>query len=58
MTATTAVAAESEKRNAALKSVFAAVFLTLFKMAVGAMTGSLGILAEARTPRSISSRRW
>ncbi|MCU0509828.1 MAG: cation-efflux pump [Anaerolineae bacterium] len=38
--------AEREKRGAALNSVIAAVFLTLFKLVVGIMTGSLGILAE------------
>ncbi len=39
--------AEQEKRSAALSSVLAAVLLTVFKLAVGALTGSLGILAEA-----------
>lgn len=39
--------AEEEKRNAALSSVIAAVGLTSFKMIVGLLTGSLGILAEA-----------
>jgi len=39
--------AEKEKRNAALSSVVAAVFLTGLKLVVGLMTGSLGILAEA-----------
>jgi len=39
--------AEHEKRGAALSSVFAAVGLTTFKIIVGVMTGSLGILAEA-----------
>ncbi len=39
--------AEKEKRNAALGSVFAAVFLTGLKLVVGLLTGSLGILAEA-----------
>lgn len=39
--------AQREKRSAALSSVVAAVFLTGFKLAVGLMTGSLGILAEA-----------
>jgi cation diffusion facilitator family transporter len=38
---------ETEKRNAAFSSVVAAVFLTGLKLAVGLMTGSLGILAEA-----------
>ncbi len=42
-----AAAAESEKKSAALSSVFAAVGLTTFKIIVGALTGSLGILAEA-----------
>ncbi|MGQ9501740.1 MAG: cation diffusion facilitator family transporter [Anaerolineae bacterium] len=36
-----------EKRRVALSSVVAAVFLTLMKLTVGLMTGSLGILAEA-----------
>jgi cation diffusion facilitator family transporter len=36
-----------EKRNAALTSVIAAVFLTVIKIVVGAMTESLGILSEA-----------
>jgi len=36
-----------EKRLVALISVVAAVFLTLMKLTVGLMTGSLGILAEA-----------
>lgn len=39
--------AEKEKRDAALSSVVAAVFLTVLKLVVGLMTGSLGILAEA-----------
>jgi cation diffusion facilitator family transporter len=39
--------ADQEKRGAALSSVFAAVGLTTFKIIVGVMTGSLGILAEA-----------
>jgi cation diffusion facilitator family transporter len=39
--------AEKEKRNAALSSVVAAVFLTGLKLVIGLMTGSLGILAEA-----------
>jgi cation diffusion facilitator family transporter len=39
--------AEQEKSGAALSSVFAAVGLTTFKIIVGLMTGSLGILAEA-----------
>jgi cation diffusion facilitator family transporter len=39
--------AEQEKRRAAFSSVVAAVFLTVLKIAVGLLTGSLGILAEA-----------
>jgi cation diffusion facilitator family transporter len=39
--------AEKEKRDAALSSVGAALFLTGLKLVVGIMTGSLGILAEA-----------
>ncbi len=39
--------AEKEKRQAAFSSVVAAVFLTVLKLVVGLMTGSLGILAEA-----------
>jgi cation diffusion facilitator family transporter len=39
--------AEHEKRRAALSSVFAAIGLTFFKLVVGLMTGSLGILSEA-----------
>jgi len=39
--------AEREKSSAALGSVFAAVGLTTFKILVGLMTNSLGILAEA-----------
>lgn len=38
--------AEREKHGAALSSVLAAIFLTLFKLVVGMMTGSLGIMAE------------
>ncbi len=38
--------AAREKHGAALSSVIAAIFLTLFKLIVGIMTGSLGILAE------------
>jgi len=47
MTVTIDAHAEKEKRNAALSSVLAAVFLTALKLVVGLMTGSLGILAEA-----------
>lgn len=36
-----------EKKRVALLSVFAAVFLTGFKLIVGLLTGSLGILSEA-----------
>jgi cation diffusion facilitator family transporter len=39
--------AEREKQSAALSSVIAAVLLTVLKLVVGLMTGSLGILAEA-----------
>jgi len=39
--------AEQEKTQAALSSVIAAVGLTTFKIIVGVLTGSLGILAEA-----------
>ena len=38
---------EREKKQAALKSVFAALFLTVVKLAVGLMSRSLGVLAEA-----------
>ncbi len=36
-----------EKKRVALISVFAAIFLTGFKLVVGVLTGSLGILSEA-----------
>ena len=39
--------AEKEKRDAALSSVVAAVLLTVLKLVVGLLTGSLGVLAEA-----------
>jgi cation diffusion facilitator family transporter len=39
--------ASREKRNAALASVAAAVFLTAFKLVVGLQTNSLGVLSEA-----------
>jgi cation diffusion facilitator family transporter len=39
--------ANREKNWAALSSVMAAVVLTTFKIVVGVLTGSLGILAEA-----------
>ena len=38
--------ADREKKGVALGSVLAAMFLTLVKLIVGVMTGSLGILAE------------
>ena len=46
-TISTATIAEKEKSNAAATSVIAAVGLTTFKIIVGMMTNSLGILAEA-----------
>ena len=39
--------ASSEKKRAALSSVFAAIFLTVMKLIVGVMTNSLGVLSEA-----------
>lgn len=36
-----------EKKNVALGSVIAAVFITGFKLVIGLLTGSLGILSEA-----------
>jgi cation diffusion facilitator family transporter len=39
--------ADKEKNSAALTSLLAAIVLTSFKIIVGIMTGSLGILAEA-----------
>jgi cation diffusion facilitator family transporter len=39
--------ADKEKRSIALTSVIAAVFLTGFKLLIGLLTGSLGILSEA-----------
>lgn len=39
--------AEEEKQSAATSSVWAAIFLTVIKLVVGFMTGSLGMLAEA-----------
>jgi cation diffusion facilitator family transporter len=47
MTETRLETANREKNWAALTSVIAAVGLTTFKIVVGVMTGSLGILAEA-----------
>jgi cation diffusion facilitator family transporter len=40
-------AAETEKQGAATSSVLAAVFLTVIKIVVGVLSGSLGMLAEA-----------
>ena len=39
--------ARKDKRSAALSSVIAAIGLTTFKLIVGILTNSLGILAEA-----------
>jgi len=39
--------AQTEKNSAALSSVLAAIGLTSFKIVIGTLTGSLGILAEA-----------
>ncbi len=39
--------AKKEKRNAAMSSVIAAIFLTGLKLTVGLLTNSLGILSEA-----------
>jgi cation diffusion facilitator family transporter len=36
-----------DKNKAALNSVFAAIFLTIVKIIIGVLTGSLGILSEA-----------
>ena len=47
MTTTTSRSAFREKNSVALSSVIAAIALTLFKLTVGLMTNSLGILAEA-----------
>jgi cation diffusion facilitator family transporter len=47
MTSDSDVHAQREKHSAALSSVVAAVMLTLLKLIVGVLTGSLGILAEA-----------
>ncbi|MFZ4707705.1 MAG: cation diffusion facilitator family transporter, partial [Bacteroidales bacterium] len=38
---------EKEKKRVAGISVFAAIFLTGFKLVIGLLTGSLGILSEA-----------
>lgn len=47
MTTETASTAELEKQRAASSSVWAAVLLTIMKLVVGLLTGSLGILSEA-----------
>lgn len=47
MTPSSVSEAEREKNSAALSSVIAAICLTTFKIIVGVMTGSLGILSEA-----------
>ena len=39
--------ATQEKKKVALISVFAAIILTGFKLIIGLLTGSLGILSEA-----------
>ena len=39
--------ASTEKKSIALTSVLAAIFLTAFKLVIGILTGSLGILSEA-----------
>ncbi|MHB8905482.1 MAG: cation diffusion facilitator family transporter [Melioribacteraceae bacterium] len=44
---TSSVTASKEKKSIALTSVIAAVFLTGFKIIIGFLTGSLGILSEA-----------
>ena len=38
---------KNEKNKVALLSVFAAIFLTTFKLIIGVITGSLGLLSEA-----------
>ena len=38
---------KTEKNKVALISVFAAIFLTIFKLTIGTLTNSLGILSEA-----------
>ena len=43
----TKLSESNEKKNVALSSVFAAILLTLTKLIVGLLTGSLGILSEA-----------
>lgn len=44
---TTSEQASNEKKRIALTSVLAAIFLTGFKLVIGLVTGSLGILSEA-----------
>ena len=44
---TTHLQATKEKKSIALTSVVAAIFLTGFKLVIGILTGSLGILSEA-----------
>lgn len=44
---TSSVTASKEKKSIALTSIIAAVFLTGFKLIIGFLTGSLGILSEA-----------
>ena len=39
--------ANHEKKIAAQSSVLAAIFLTIMKLIIGLVTGSLGILSEA-----------
>ena len=46
-TSTVEQTAEREKQQVAFSSVLAAIGLTTFKIVVGIMTGSLGILSEA-----------
>jgi cation diffusion facilitator family transporter len=47
MTSKTISVKSKEKNGAALSSVIAAIGLTTFKIVIGVLTGSLGILAEA-----------
>jgi cation diffusion facilitator family transporter len=44
---TTTTQATKEKKSIALTSILAAIFLTSFKLVIGILTGSLGILSEA-----------
>ena len=41
------ITAQKEKRKVAFISVLAAIFITVGKLIIGLMTGSLGILSEA-----------